>query len=160
MQPMPVSMAEAEELDKSIKKPRNRRLRSIITANSITAMPAHNSTLALQPSLIRSFLPAPRFCAVQVDTAFPQAMNGIIAKESIFEAAVYPASTSEPKGLTADCTINIPTDTTDCCITDTAAQDDISFNTAPEKKLNSALSWSFLYTLSVRSRNDITADTP
>lgn len=48
-------------------------------------------------------------------------LKGFMAKESIFEAAVYPASTSEPKGLTADCTINIPTDTTDCCITDTAA---------------------------------------
>jgi len=62
--------------------------------------------------------PAPKFCAVNVDTAFPVAIIGTMHMDSILMPEVYPASAEEPNPFTTDCTNSIPTETIDCCTMD------------------------------------------
>ena len=67
------------------------------------------------PRRIRSTRPAPKFCAINVEKAFPKSCTGIYAKESIFTAAAKAAITAVPKLFTSPCTIRIPKFITDCC---------------------------------------------
>ena len=67
------------------------------------------STVALRtPSFTRSSLPAPAFCAVKVAAASPKVNVGCVGSCSTLEAAVYAATTVEPKPLMVTCKIMQP----------------------------------------------------
>ena len=65
--------------------------------------------------------PAPIFCAVNVDIAFPIASIGTMLRDSILIPAEYPASAVDPKLLITAWTSRIPTWTMDCCSVDGTA---------------------------------------
>ena len=54
------------------------------------------------------------FWAVKLDMALEMFMLGNMARESIFVAAVYPATSTLPKELTRPCIIIMERDTRDC----------------------------------------------
>ncbi len=68
-----------------------------------------------QPSRTRSGLPAPRFCAVKFDTPLPRVTKLAVVKVLRRMAAVYPAMTLVPYGLTKLCTHISPTEIKACC---------------------------------------------
>ena len=84
---MPTSMTAALASE-STKKPRNSLPKRKIAAVSASAIVEDIREAALTPLPIRSYFPAPIFCAVKAERALPTLSIGSIAMLSIFVAAV------------------------------------------------------------------------
>ena len=87
--------------------------------NTIALIKIQNSTTLLSafliPSFILPYLPAPKFCAIKVENAFPKSCTGIYAMVSIFTETANAAIICVPKLFTIPCTISMPKFITDCC---------------------------------------------
>ena len=68
-----------------------------------------------RPLRTRSSFPAPRFCAVKLETPLPSVVKQVRLNVLSLTAAEYPAITDEPKPLTSHWMKMLPTEMKLCC---------------------------------------------